>query len=185
MDRAKILELVRGHVKNENSIKHMLATEAVMASLAEKLNEDKTNWGITGLVHDIDMELADYRVNPEKHGILGSEILEKQSFDKSIIEAVKAHNPATGKVPENLMEKAIYCVDPLTGLIVASVLVLPSKKLRDLTTESVLRRFREKSFAKGARREAISACSEIGLTLEEFVQIGLEAMQSISNDIGL
>ncbi len=104
---------------------------------------------------------------------------------KEIIEGAKAHNPATGKIRETKLEKAIYCVDPLTGLIVAATLVLPTKKLADLSPESVLNRFKEKAFARGADRDKIAACSEIDLTLEEFTKIGLEAMQSISDDLGL
>jgi len=185
MNNNEILELVKKYVKNENSINHMLATEAIMRALAGRFGEDEKIWEISGLVHDIDMEIADYRINPEKHGLIGAEILEKSGFNEAIVNAVKAHNEKTGKARETLLEKAIYCTDPLTGLIVASVLVLPSRKLADLTFESVLKRFREKSFAKGARREVISSCSEIGLTLEEFVQIGLKAMQGINSDLGL
>jgi len=185
MTRQEALQLVRQHVKNENSIKHMLATEAIMRALARRFNEDEEVWGLSGLVHDIDMEMVNYQDHPEKHGKVGAAILEKAGFDSVIIEAVKAHNPATGKTRETKLEKAIYCVDPLTGLIVASALVLPGKKLADLKAESVLKRFKEKHFARGANREIIAACSEIDLGLEEFVKIGLEAMQEISNDLGL
>ncbi len=185
MSREEAIELISKYVKNENSIKHMLAAEAIMRALARKFQEDEELWGITGLVHDIDMEIADYRVNPEKHGQVGAEILEKEGFDDAIVNAVKAHNEKTGKARETLLEKAIFCTDPLTGLIVAASLVLPSKKLADLSPESVLKRFREKSFARGANRETISACTEIGIELDEFVNIGLNAMQQISEEIGL
>jgi putative nucleotidyltransferase with HDIG domain len=185
MTRQEILQLVRQHVKNENSVKHMLATEAIMRALASRFGEDEEIWGLAGLVHDLDMEINDYRQQPEKHGLVAAEMLEKLGVDQVIIEAVKAHNPATGKIRETRLEKAIYCVDPLTGLIVAATLVLPSKKLTDLSAESVLRRFKEKAFARGVAREKIAACSEIDLSLEEFVKIGLEAMQGISDDLGL
>jgi len=185
MDREQALQLVRQHVKNNNSVKHMLATEAIMRALANKFGEDEETWGLSGLVHDIDMEIVDYQKQPEKHGLVGAEILEKNGFPEEIREAVKAHNPATGKKRESQLEKSIYCVDPLTGLIVASALVLPSKKLADLKATSVLKRFKEKSFARGANREIIATCSEIGLSLAEFIEIGLEAMQKISNDLEL
>lgn len=185
MNRDQALALVRQHVKNENSVKHMLATEAIMRALARRFNEDEEVWGLAGLLHDMDMEIVDYRVNPEKQGAVGAEMLEKMGVDKVITNAIRAHNEATGKTRDNLIEKAIYAVDPLTGLIVASTLVLPSKKMNDVTPENVLNRFKEKSFAKGARRDAIAACSEINLTLEEFVKIGLKAMQGISNQLGL
>ena len=185
MTRQEALQLVQEHVKNANSIKHMLATEVIMRALAGHFGEDQEVWGLAGLVHDIDMEMVNYRDHPEKHGKVGVAILKKAGLDPIIIEAVKAHNPATGKIRETKLEKTIYCVDPLTGLIVAATLVLPSKKLADLNAESVLRRFKEKAFARGANREKIAACSEINLSLEEFVKIGLEAMQGISEDLGL
>lgn len=185
MNREEALKLIRQYVKNENSIKHMLATEAIMIALAKHLGENEETWSLAGLLHDLDMEINDYRKEPEKHGIIGAEMLEKLGVEKIIIEAIRAHNEATGKGRETPIEKAIFCTDPLTGLIVAATLVLPSKKLADLTPESVLNRFKEKSFAKGANRQIIVACSEIGLTLEEFIKIGLGAMQAISDQLGL
>lgn len=185
MTRDKALGLVRQYVKNENSIKHMLATEAIMKALARHFNEDEEIWGLAGLLHDLDMEIVDYRTNPEKQGMVGAKMLEKMGVDTVITNAIRAHNEATGKTRDNLIEKAIYAVDCLTGLIVASTLVLPSKKIGDLSPENVLNRFKEKSFAKGARRDAIASCSEINLSLEDFVKIGLEAMQNIAQDLGL
>jgi len=185
MNREEALQLVKEKIKNENSIKHCLATEAIMKAVAEHFKEDVELWSMVGLVHDLDMELVDYVESPEKHGIVTAEILQEKGFDSVIVEAVKAHNPVNGKNPETKLEKAIYCVDPLTGLIVASTLVIPSKKLADVSANNVLNRFKEKSFARGANREIISSCSEIGLSLEEFVSIGLKAMQGISNDLGL
>lgn len=185
MTRDEALKLVQEYVKNENSRKHMLATEAIMRALARHFGEDEEIWGLAGLLHDLDMEIVDYRNNPEKHGLVGAEMLEKMGVDRIITEAIKAHNEATGKIRENRIEKAIFCTDPLTGLIVAATLVLPSKKLADLTPENVLNRFKEKSFAKGANRQIISTCIEIGLGLEEFVKIGLEAMQGIAGELEL
>ncbi len=185
MNRNEALSLIKGYVKNKNSIKHMLAVEAVMRKLARKFNEDEELWGISGLVHDVDMEMVDYKENPEEHGKKGSDILKEAGFDDEVINATLAHNKETGKERETLLQKAIYCVDPLTGLIVASTLVLPSKKINDLTAESVLKRYKEKAFAKGAEREVIASCSEIGLTLEEFVETGLFAMQDISDELEL
>ena len=163
----------------------MLAVEAVMRELAKNFGEDEDLWGLSGLVHDIDMEIVDYRNNPEDHGRKGAEILKEKDFPEEVINAVLAHNKETGKERETLLEKAIYCVDPLTGLIIASVLVLESKKIEDVSTSSVLKRFKEKSFAKGADREVISACGEIGLTLEEFTDIGVKAMKKINKDLEL
>lgn len=185
MTREQALGLVRENVKNENSIKHMLATESIMKALAKRFNEDEEVWGLAGLLHDMDMEIVDWKTHPEQQGAVGANMLEKMGMDTIITNAIRAHNEATGKTRDTLIEKAIFAVDCLTGLIVASTLVLPSKKLADLTPENVLNRFKEKSFARGARREAIASCFEINLSLEEFVKIGLEAMQGISDQLGL
>jgi len=185
IEREKALSLVKNYVKNKNSIKHMLALEAIMRTLARKFNENEDLWGIAGLVHDIDMEIVDYRNVPEEHGKKGADILKEKGFSEEIINAALAHNEETGKERETLLQKAIYCTDPLTGLIVASTLVLPSKKLADLSPESVLKRYKEKAFARGADREIIAACSEIGLSIEEFVETGLASMQEISDSLEL
>ncbi len=185
MTRPEALNLVKQYVKNENSIKHMLATEAIMRALAKHFNENEEIWGLAGLLHDMDMEIVDWKIEPEKQGVVAAEMLEEMGLDIVITNAIRAHNEATGKKAETLIEKAIYATDPLTGLIVAATLVLPSRKIGDLIPENVLNRFKEKSFARGARRDAIASCTEIDLSLEEFVKIGLEAMQSIAQDLGL
>jgi len=188
MNREEALQFVRDKIKNENLIKHCLATEVCMMALAEHFGENSASggasWGLTGLLHDIDYE--ETKNNPEKHSLIGAEMLEKLGLDKEICAAVKTHNEIHGIAPETKMAKAIYCVDPLTGLIVAAVLVLPSKKITDLTTENVLNRFKEKGFARGANREIIAKCEELlGLKLEEFIKIGLQAMQKINSELGL
>lgn len=185
MNREQALNLIHNHVKNANSVKHMLATEAIMKALARKFDEDEVVWAMAGLIHDLDMEIHDYREDPSQHGLIAAQMLEKEGVSSIITEAIKAHNEETGKKRETKLEKAIYCADPLTGLIVAATLVLPSKNLADLKVKSVLKRFKENHFARGANREIISKCSELGLTLEEFVEIGLKAMQEISSDLGL
>lgn len=155
-----------------------------MRALAEYFDEDKEIWGMTGLLHDIDYE--ETKNEPAKHSLVGAEMLEKLGVNKEIVEAVKTHNEIHEIAPQTRMAKAIYCVDPLTGLIVASTLVLPSKKIADLTAENVLNRFKEKGFAKGANREIIAKCHTLlDLTLEDFTKICLEAMKKISNELGL
>ncbi len=188
MNRDEALKLVQEKIQNQNLVKHCLAAEACMRELAEHFGENPASggasWGLTGLLHDIDYE--EKKSDPQKHSLLGAEMLEKLGLDKEICEAVKTHNEAHGIAPESKMAKAIFCVDPLTGLIVASTLVLPSRKIADLTVENVLNRFKEKGFARGATREIIAQCEELlGLKLEEFVKIGLEAMKKISSEIGL
>ena len=120
------------------------------------------------------------------HSKRGAEILKGLGFKEEIYNAVLTHNEAHGVEPESLLAKALFCVDPLTGLIVASTLVLPSKKINDLETGSVLKRFKEKAFARGANRDIIRKCQEyLSLSLEEFIGIVLKAMQEISNELGL
>ena len=184
MTREQGLKLLKQNIQNQNLIKHCLAVEAVMLALSRHFGENAEKWGLTGLLHDIDYEKTKDR--PEDHSKIGAEMLEKLGFDKEICQAVFTHNEIHGVEPESLMAKALYCLDPLTGLIIASTLVLPSKKIDDLKTENVLRRFKEKAFARGAKREIIAKCQEyLNLPLEKFIEITLKAMQKISDDLGL
>jgi predicted hydrolase (HD superfamily) len=180
MDREQALEIVNRNIKNPQMAKHMLATEAVMRALARRFGEDEDRWGLAGLLHDADAETA----APEEQGLIVPK-LAQNALDEESADAIASHNPYTGIKPKGRMGWALYAADPLTGLIVASALVLPDKKLAALTAPSVLKRFAETRFAKGANREQIAASSELGVTLEEFVELGLSAMKAIAEDIGL
>lgn len=180
MDRSQALEIVNRHIKNPQMVKHMLATEALMRALARRFGEDEDRWGLAGLLHDADAEIA----SSEEQGLVVAK-LTQNGLDEESATAIASHNPYTGIKPKGRMGWALYAADPLTGLIVASALVLPDKKLATLTAHSVLKRFAETRFAKGANREQIAASSELGVTLEEFIEIGLAAMKSIAGDIGL
>lgn len=184
MTRDEALKAIRENVKNENLLKHMMATEAIMRALARHFGEDEEVWAMAGLLHDIDVELT--RGDATTHSRLGAEMVKKLGVSDEICHAVLCHNDAHGEPFNNRMDKAIYCVDPLTGLITAVALVYPDKKLKNVEPKSVEKRFRQLKFAAGARRETIAACKELlGLELEEFIKIGLEAMQGISDDLGL
>jgi putative nucleotidyltransferase with HDIG domain len=184
MEREKILNLLKENLKNQNLIKHSLAVEAGMRALARYFGEDEEKWAIAGLLHDIDYEKT--KGDPNLHSKVGSQILREMGFDQEICDAILTHNEAHGILPITKMAKALFCLDPLTGLIVAATLVLPSKKLKDLKVENVLNRFKEKSFARGANREIIKKCEEyLGLPLEKFIEITLKAMQEISDQLGL
>ena len=181
MDRAEALDLVRSQVRNKNLVKHMLATEAVMRRLARHFGEHEELWGLTGLLHDLDYDqTAD---DFPRHGLVTAEILEGLGVDGRIIDAIKAH-PGHREAKTSL-DKALYAVDPLTGLIVAAALMHPSKELREVNVQFVLNRFKEKRFAAGADREQIKSCESLGLSLATFVQLALEAMQAIDQDLGL
>jgi len=184
MSSQEAFNLLKKYISNQNLLKHSLAVEAVMKELANYFGQDQEKWALAGLLHDIDYE--ETKDKPHEHSLKGAEMLAKLNIDKEICQAVKVHNEIHGIVPETLMEKALYLADPLTGLIVAATLVLPSKKINDLTVENVLNRFREKAFARGVNREIIKKSKTLlGLELEEFTTIGLRAMQKISDQLGL
>ncbi len=180
MTRDEALELVRSKVNNKNLVKHMIATEACMRGLARHFQEDEDLWGITGLVHDLDY---DQTANDfPKHGILSAQMLEEMGVDERIVYAVKAHPGHVEAI--STMDKALFAVDPLTGLIVAATLMHPTKKISNVDTKFVLNRFKEKRFAAGADRNTIRTCENIGLSLEEFVTISLDAMKTIADELG-
>lgn len=181
MTREEALELIKDNVKNKNLVKHMFAVEACMRALARHFGEDEELWGLAGLLHDIDYDKT--LKDPSSHGLLGAEMLKGLDVDDRVINAVKSH--AGHSDLNSIMEKALFAVDPLTGLIVASALMHPGKRLQDVDTKFVMNRFKEKSFAAGANRESIRSCEAIGLSLEEFITISLNAMKSISNELGL
>lgn len=181
MNRQEAYDLVISKVTNKNLVKHMLAAEVCMKALAEHFNEDIETWGLAGLLHDLDYGET---VNDFKnHGLLTGKILEEKHVLPEIIHAIKAHPGHADRISR--MDKALYSVDPLTGLIVASALMHPSKKLSGLDVPFILNRFKEKRFAAGANREQISSCQELNISLDEFMGICLKSMQFISNDLGL
>lgn len=183
MDRDRALGELKARITNMNLIKHSLAVEAIMRELAAIMRDNVDLWGLTGLLHDIDYEkTAD---NPAMHSIVGAEILENLGLEPEIIYAVKAHNNIHGIDRKRKLDKALYCADPVSGLITASALILPSKKLEDVSADFVLRKMDAKSFAKGADRDQIRTCSELGLSLEEFIAAALNGMRKISADLGL
>ncbi len=183
MTRDEALASIRANVENQNLINHMLATEAIMRALARRFGQDEEEWGLTGLLHDIDVELTEDA--PSTHSKLGADIARELGASDRMAQAILCHNEAHGIPCQTLLDKALFCADPLTGLIVAAALVRPDKKLAELSADSVMKRFGEKRFAAGANREQIAQCSELGLELEDFIALGLEAMQGIAEDIGL
>lgn len=181
--RESAFELVKSKIKNKNLIKHMLATEAVMAYAARKFGEDEKIWGLAGLVHDVDY--METEKNPEKHALVGSKWLSELGYPEEVCYAVSCHNHMTGVKRICKMDETLYSCDPLTGLIVACALIHKDKKLASIDVPFIMNRFKEKRFAAGANREQIENCKNIDLTIEEFVEMGLEAMQGISKELGL
>ncbi|MGA1839409.1 MAG: HD domain-containing protein [bacterium] len=181
MERHKALGLIKTNIKTKNLVKHLLATEAVMRALAEHFKEDQDLWGVVGLVHDIDYDLT--KDDFPMHGKLGADMLAKEGVDEEILHAVRSHSGS--EEAKSRLAKALCCTDPLTGFLVACALINPAKKIKDVDLSFALNRFKEKRFAAGADRNLMNSCVDIGLSLEEFISIGLKAMKNISDDIGL
>jgi predicted hydrolase (HD superfamily) len=189
MTREEAYQEVQSLIKNQNLVKHHLACEACMRALylhfhptdADPVQEER--WGIVGLLHDADYELTHDDI---KRHTLELEKLIGNKLDEDQMHAIKAHNFAgTGVEPVNTMDWSIYCCDELTGLIIASTLIHPDKKLSSMTVEFIMNRFAEPNFAKGANRAQIEACAEhLGIPLNDFVAICLSAMQNISGELG-
>jgi len=181
MKREDALQLLHDHLKNRNLVKHCLAVEACMKALAVQLGHDPEPWGLAGLVHDLDYETTEK--SPELHTVETARILEGLGVDPAVVHAVRAH---AGKAAcESPMDWAIYSVDPLTGLIIAAALMHPTKKITAIDLEFVKRRYKEKHFARGARREEIEQSVNLGLDLDTFIAISLAAMQGIAGELGL
>lgn len=181
MNRDEALELLKKHLKNKNLVKHCLAVEACMRAMASRLNQDVEKWGLAGILHDLDYEITEK--SPELHTTETVKILKEIGIDPDIIQAIQAH---AGQVScQSAMDWAIYSLDPLTGLIIAATLMHPSKKLKEVDVAFVQRRYKEKSFARGAKREDIEQCKNVGLELDEFISICLGAMQGVDQDLGL
>lgn len=181
ISREEALALVERSLKQKNLVKHVLAVESIMLVLADKYGEDKELWGLAGLLHDIDYE--ETREEPDRHGYRTLEIISDLGLPKEVHDAIIAHAGHTERVSK--MDRAIYCSDPVTGLIVASALMHPTKSLMGMDAGFVGKRFKEKRFAAGANREAIASCSELGLELHEFLELSLVAMRSIADELGL
>lgn len=194
MTREEAYNLMVKMLHSKNLQKHGLAVEAIMRALCgylrqknaelplEEFNEEE--WAIVGLLHDADYELIDK--DSARHTLVTEEKLRLLGVPERVINGIKAHHEGIKPNRDNFMEKAVYVADELSGLITAVTLVRPDKKLSSVTVESVMKKFPQKSFAAGAKREQILACEqELNIPLEEFVSFTLKAMQGISSELGL
>ncbi len=181
MNKDQAIRLMEERIKNKNLRKHVLAVAAVMKRLAAHFQEDEEKWEVVGLLHDLDYEeTAD---DPGRHGLVSAEWLEQMGVESDVVNAVKAH---ADKAPrDSMMDKAVYCSDPVTGFLVACALIHPDKSLEPIDVEFALKRIKEKRFAAGASRERMASCSELGLSMEEFMGIALEAMRDSRKVLGL
>jgi len=182
MSREEALNLIKKYVSKENNLKHMIAVGGIMEELAIRLGEDAMLWELVGLLHDIDFESCN---GIEDHTLIAKEIL-KGLVSDNLIEAIMAHNFENTKVPlDSRIKKALVASDALSGLIVATALVMPSKKLAEVKKETLIKKFKSKDFARGASRDRILICRELGISLEEFMDVGLEGMKRVSAELGL
>jgi len=184
LNREKALARLREHVKNEKTIVHCLASEAVMRSLAVRLGEDEDRWGLTGLLHDIDVEVTN--ADPKVHALKAEELLADFGFDEEMIDAIRMHNDeATGLSRSTRFQHALAAGETITGLIYATTLVYPDKKIESVKYKSIRKRMKEKAFAASVNRDHIMECELIGIPLDEFIQLSVDAMRGISSEIGL
>ena len=184
LTRKEAFRLIKKNIAKRNFQYHMIAVEAIMENVARHLGENTEIWALTGLLHDIDYERTEG--NPEKHSLLAEELLSSFDVPKEVLRAIKAHNFHFSKVePLSFMEKALIASDAISGLLIACALVMPSKKLVEVTINTVAKKFKDKSFARGAKRDRILFCEEFGVPRNLFFEVSLEGLKKVSSQIGL
>ncbi len=182
-DRNEALALLRQYNQNESLIKHALAVEGVMRYMARKYGEDEEKWGVIGLIHDLD-----YEKYPDQHCVKTREILEENGWPEEYVRAVISHGwgLCIDVEPRSRLEKTLYAIDELTGLVTACALVRPSKSVMDLKPKSVRKKWKQKGFAAGANREVIARGAEmLGVELNELFADVIMGMREVAADIGL
>jgi putative nucleotidyltransferase with HDIG domain len=183
IERVAAWSLLRDHIANPNLLKHCLATEAVMRALALRLGGDPELWGLTGLLHDLD---AERQPDLAQHTLDAQRMLRARGVSEELVRAVGMHNEtAQGEKRSEVFHHALAAGETITGLIIATALVLPEKKLAGVKAKSVRKRMKEKAFAAGANREIIMECERIGIPIDEFCEICLTAMQEVAPELEL
>ena len=178
------VRLLNEHLKNTKLISHCVATEAIMRSLARKYGEDEEIWGLSGLLHDLDYESTGE--DSALHGLETEKILIEKGVSPVIRDVIKKHNAeGLGLERSSPFEHALTCAETVTGMIVATTLVYPDKKITSVKPKSVTKRMKTKHFARAVSRERIMECEKMGLPLNEFVALSLEAMAGVADELGL
>jgi predicted hydrolase (HD superfamily) len=181
--RAEAFDLLKIYNKSESHLKHALAVEGVMRYMARKAGEDEEKWGIIGLIHDLDWEMY-----PDQHCQMTEKILTENRWPVEYIRAVMSHGwgLVTEVEPVTLLEKTIFAVDELTGLVATSALVRPSRSVLDMEARSVRKKWNDKRFAAGVDRSVIEKGAEmLGVSLDDLITDCIMGMREVSEDIGL
>ena len=181
--REEALNLFKKYNNTESLLKHALSVEGVMRYMARKNGEDQEKWGIIGLIHDLD-----YEMYPEQHCTMTKKILEENNWPDEYIRAVMSHGWGllTDTEPITKLEKTIYAMDELTGLVATSALVRPSKSVMDMEARSVKKKWNDKRFAAGVNREVIEkGAVMLGVSLDELISDCIMGMREVADDIGL
>ena len=186
----KANELVDEYINNPITKLHLRETEVLMRALAKRLHEDEEKWGIIGLLHDIDWDLT--KDNSTEHCIRCQEILKEAGASDFLIESVVSHGYSNEMIPmlkerqrTTSIQHCLVAAETLTGLIIASALMTPDKKLSSLSLHSLQKRFKAKKFAERCNRDLILECEKADISLDEFLQIGLSSLQNIAGELGL
>lgn len=181
--RENALHLLNKYVSNQRMISHSLASEAVMIALAEKLNYDTLQWGLAGLLHDIDVEITN--ADPFTHGTKARELIVEIGLDEDIIEAIEVHNEDSTKIQRHkVIHHALAAAETICGLVFATAMVYPDKRISSVKPKSVVKRMKEKHFAASVKRENILECEKIGLSIQEFAEISISALSPIESILG-
>ncbi len=181
--REEAWKILTDHVRSPNLISHVLAVEASMRHLARKKGADEEMWGVVGLIHDVD-----YEEHPDEHLRHAPEMLRGQEWPEEYIRAVASHGwgICTDVEPVTDLEKALFAIDELTGLVAAAALVRPSRSVLDLPVKSVLKKWKDKAFAAGVNRSVIEkGAALMGVSLEELIADTIEGMRTVAAEIGL
>jgi predicted hydrolase (HD superfamily) len=182
ISRENAYKLLNQYIQNANMIKHSVASEAVLRAIALKLEKDQDEWGLAGLLHDIDVEITN--ADPLKHGPYAAGIIDGL-ISPEAVDAIVMHNEmASGKERTSVFQHALAAGETITGLIMATAMVYPDRKLASVKTKSITKRMKEKAFAASVNRETILECELIGIPIQDFAELALVAMQEISDELG-
>lgn len=183
-NREDALKLLHQYIENDRMIAHSLSSEAVMRAMALHLDRNVEKWGIAGLLHDLDVEIT--HADPYQHGLETARMLAEMDVDADVVDAIRMHNEmATGLVRNTEFQHALAAGETITGLITATAMVYPDKKVGLVKPKSVVKRMKEKAFAASVKRENILECEKIGIPIDQFAALAVAAMADIAEDIGL